>query len=106
MFIINHLQARLHRAIKHLKHEIGDTHRAARAFHALRLHRVVGRSESRRVDQRHPEPIQIHDLGDEIACGARYVGDDRARGAHERVEQARFADVGRPDDRDLQSFPN
>ena len=38
---------------------------------------------------------------DEIARRAGHVGHDRARGADERVEQARLADVRLADDRDL-----
>ena len=58
------------------------------------------------VDQRDAQPLDVDDLGHQIARRARHVGDDGARRAGERVEQARLADVRLADDRDLQPFAN
>ena len=49
-------------------------------------------------------PVDVDGLGHEIARRAGNVGDDRAAGAGEPVEQARLAGVRPPDDRDLRAL--
>ncbi|OLB60903.1 MAG: hypothetical protein AUI11_11970 [Acidobacteria bacterium 13_2_20CM_2_66_4] len=86
--------------------EIGDGSGPARAFDAFRFDPFARLAQARRVDERDPQAVEIDDLCDEIARRARNVGHDRARRAGERVEQTRLADVGPPDDRDLQAVAN
>ena len=76
-----------------------------RSRHALRLDVVVD-AKTRRIDERDAQPVEVDRLGDQIARRAGHVGDDRARRADQRVEQARLADVRLADDRDLQAFAN
>ena len=63
-----------------------------------------GLAKAGRVDERDPQAVEIDDFGHEIARRSWHVGDDRARRADERVEEARLADVRLADDRDLQPF--
>ena len=58
------------------------------------------------VDQRHRHAVDVDALGQQIARRAGHLGDDRARGAGERVEEARLARVRPADDDHRQPFAN
>ena len=70
-----------------------DLLRLSCAAHALDLDRVRGLAQSRRIHQCDGQSADVHPLREEIARRSRHVRHDRARGADERVEQARLARV-------------
>ena len=80
--------------------QVRDRARLTRARDAFVLDRVAGAlAQAGRVDQRERQAVDVDALGHQIARRARDVGDDRARRAGERVEQARLARVRPSDDR-------
>ena len=91
--------------IRDEQHQVGDVCAACRERATPFGLDDVGRlAKAGGVDERDAKPVEIDRLGHEIARRARHLGDDRARRADERVEQARLPDVRRADDRDLQPF--
>ena len=92
------------RAIEHDEREVRHRVRLPRSGHAFGFDRVGRRAKARRIDERHAQAVEVDRFRDQVARRARDVGHDRARGAGERVEDARLAHVRLADDRDLQSL--
>ena len=93
------------RSVDDDQHQVGDIASACRARATPSASTTSSRRpQAGRVDERHAQAVDVHDFGHQIARRARHVGHDRARGADQRVEQARLADVRLADDHDLQSL--
>jgi hypothetical protein len=71
---------------------------------AFGFDRVARIANAGRVDERQREAIDVDPLRHEVSRGPRDLGDDRPGGAGKRVEQARFAGIGSPDDDDGAAF--
>ena len=56
------------------------------------------------VDERDAQSVEIDRLGHQVARRAWHVGHDGARGADQRVEEARLSNVGPADNRYLEPF--
>ena len=80
--------------------------RLARSLDSFGFNDVARVPQARRVDQRHPQSLDVDRLRHQVPRRSRHVRDNGARRPRQRVEQTRFADVRRSDDRDLQSFAN
>ena len=82
--------------IEHDEHQVRHATRLLAARDAFAFDASLRLARARRVDERHRQPFDVDALRDQIARGARHLGDDRAVGAGQRVEQTRLADVGPP----------
>ena len=58
---------------------------------------ALGRKDARRVDEDELRLARDRDAAQQRARGLHLVGDDRHLGADQRVDQRRFADIGRAD---------
>ena len=76
---------------------------SARAADAFLLDAIVGVAQAGGVDEGQRDAVEIDRLAQHVARGAGNVGDDRALGGGERVEQARFAGVRAADDDHVQA---
>ena len=94
------------RPIEHDDREVGDAARRVRPRDAFRFDGVRGRAaQARRVDERdRRRPSMSTTSVSEIARRPGNVRDDRAAGAGEPVEQARFPGVRPADDRHLRAL--
>ena len=73
---------------------------------AFRLDWIARVVKARSVHERHPQAVDVDDVGDEIAGRTGNFGDDRASAADKRVEQAGLAHVRGADNDDLKPFAN
>src|SRR5262249_10023685 len=80
--------------------QIGGGQFGAGAADADLLHRIVGVAQAGGVGQADRDAVEVERLLDQIARGARHVGDDGPLLPEEGVEQAGLADIGPPGDDD------
>jgi hypothetical protein len=89
--------------IDQVQHHVGARHLGQRALDADPLDRIFGGAQAGGVDHVEQDAVHRHRLHDAVAGGAGHRGDDRHLLAGQGVEQARLADVRRPDQHDVQA---
>ena len=87
-------------AIQDEEQQVGRGGCGARAFDANTLDGIIAWSEASGVYQVQGDAAEERAFLDSVACGPGDGRDDGAFAAQECVEQARFADIGPPDNGD------
>src|SRR5688572_23768386 len=80
-------------AIERDHKQVSDIASVDRACHTFALHGVAGVSPTRCIHERDRQALEIDLLGNQVASRTGNLGDDRAIGAHQRIEDARLAHI-------------